>query len=67
GSQYCATTYQRAVVALGMRPSMSRKGNCYDNGVPRTPKGDAPWEMGVVWPPGIGLQDRVPNYIELPR
>ena len=31
GSQYCATTYQRAVLALGMRPSMSRKGNCYDN------------------------------------
>jgi putative transposase len=31
GSQYCAITYQRAVLALGMRPSMSRKGNCYDN------------------------------------
>jgi transposase InsO family protein len=31
GSQYCATSYQRAVVALGLRPSMSRKGNCYDN------------------------------------
>jgi putative transposase len=31
GSQYCATSYQRVVVALGMRPSMSRKGNCYDN------------------------------------
>ena len=31
GSQYCATSYQRAVVAMGMRPSMSRKGNCYDN------------------------------------
>ena len=31
GGQYCATTYQRAVVTLGMRPSMSRKGNCYDN------------------------------------
>lgn len=31
GSQYCATSYQRAVVALGMTPSMSRKGNCYDN------------------------------------
>lgn len=31
GSQYCAITYQLAVVGLGMRPSMSRKGNCYDN------------------------------------
>ena len=31
--QYCALSYQKAVVALDMRPSMSRKGNCYDNGV----------------------------------
>jgi len=31
GSQYCAISYQKAVVALHMRPSMSRKGNCYDN------------------------------------
>jgi hypothetical protein len=23
--------------------------------------------MGVDWPPGIGLQDLVPNYIELPE
>ena len=44
----------------------SRRGNCCGNGVPRTPKGDAPWEMGVNWPPGIGLQDQVPNYHELP-
>ena len=31
GSQYCAISYQKAVRAAGMRPSMSRKGNCYDN------------------------------------
>lgn len=31
GAQYCAHSYQRAVVRAGMRPSMSRKGNCYDN------------------------------------
>ena len=31
GSQYCASTYQEAVCGFGMRPSMSRKGNCYDN------------------------------------
>jgi putative transposase len=31
GSQYCAMSYQRAVVSLEMRSSMSRKGNCYDN------------------------------------
>jgi putative transposase len=26
GSQYCVITYQEAVIAIGMRPSMSRKG-----------------------------------------
>jgi transposase InsO family protein len=31
GAQYCALSYQAAVKAAGMRPSMSRKGNCYDN------------------------------------
>jgi hypothetical protein len=32
--------------------------------VPRTPKGDALGEMRD-WPLGIGLQDRVPNHVEL--
>ena len=31
GSQYCSTTYQKAVIRMGMVASMSRKGNCYDN------------------------------------
>jgi len=31
GSQYCAAQYQKLLKQLGMRPSMSRKGNCYDN------------------------------------
>ena len=31
GSQYCALSYQKAVKAAGMRASMSRRGNCYDN------------------------------------
>jgi transposase InsO family protein len=31
GSQYCALTYQESVKNYGMIPSMSRKGNCYDN------------------------------------
>jgi len=31
GSQYCSLVYQRAVTDAGMRASMSRKGNCYDN------------------------------------
>jgi transposase InsO family protein len=33
GTQYSALLYQRRLIELGMTPSMSRKGNCYDNAV----------------------------------
>ncbi len=33
GAQYSALAYQRQLTTLGMIPSMSRKGNCYDNAV----------------------------------
>jgi putative transposase len=31
GSQYCATEYQELLKQCEMRPSMSRRGNCFDN------------------------------------
>jgi putative transposase len=31
GSQYCARDYQEQLRQFGLIPSMSRKGNCYDN------------------------------------
>jgi putative transposase len=31
GSQYCAHDYQKLLEQFGMKASMSRKGNCYDN------------------------------------
>lgn len=31
GSQYCALDYQKMIKQFGMIPSMSRKGNCFDN------------------------------------
>lgn len=31
GSQYCADDYQQLLGQFGMQPSMSRKGNCWDN------------------------------------
>lgn len=31
GAQYCAKGYQALLTQFGMRASMSRKGNCYDN------------------------------------
>ena len=66
GSQYCANDYREMLEQFGMKASMSGKGNCYDNGVPRTLNGGALQEMRV-WPLGIGLQDRVSNYVELLR
>lgn len=36
GSQYCFYDYRKAVKNLGAKPSMSGKGNCYDNAVVET-------------------------------
>lgn len=33
GSQYASGAYRQALAEAGMRPSMSRKGNCWDNAV----------------------------------
>jgi putative transposase len=30
-AQYCSYAYQKKLQAYGLRPSMSGKGNCYDN------------------------------------
>ncbi|MEC7275795.1 MAG: DDE-type integrase/transposase/recombinase [Bdellovibrionota bacterium] len=35
GSQYTSEAYRKLIKAHRATPSMSRKGNCYDNGVPR--------------------------------
>jgi len=36
GSQYCSDDYQRLLVAHNIVPSMSAKGNCYDNAMVET-------------------------------
>ena len=36
GSQYCSDEFQTALAAYGMRSSMSRKGDCWDNAVTET-------------------------------
>jgi transposase InsO family protein len=36
GSQYCSYDYRKLLRQFEMEVSMSGKGNCYDNGVPRT-------------------------------
>ena len=64
GSQYACYDYQKRLKHYRMIASMSKKGDCWDNGVPRTPRGDALQEMRD-WPLGIGLQGLVPNHVEL--
>ncbi len=41
GSQYASHDFQNLLKAHGITCSMSETGNCYDNGAPRTPNGDA--------------------------
>ncbi|MBU7580757.1 MAG: IS3 family transposase [Porphyrobacter sp.] len=36
GSQYCSYDYQKKLQTYGLRPSMSGKGNCYDNSAVET-------------------------------
>jgi transposase InsO family protein len=36
GSQYCACDYQKRLQKYGLKPSMSGKGNCYDNAAVET-------------------------------
>ncbi len=38
GSQYASKKYRKLLKAYGMIASMSGKANCWDNGVPRTPR-----------------------------
>ena len=64
GCQYASHEYRRQLRGIGAECSMSRKGDCWDNGVPRTRRGDASQEMRER-SLEIGLQDRVSNYVEL--
>jgi transposase InsO family protein len=52
GSQYCSYEYQKKLQAYGLHPSMSGKGNCYDNSAVETfsesLKGEIIWRQS--WP-----------------
>ena len=71
GSQYASHAYQTLLRQQGMMCSMSRKGNCWDNGVPRkharggnSLSSYAAGEMRV-WPLEVWLQDLASNHHEL--
>ena len=41
GSQYASEPFRKEIKKYGCKQSMSRKGNCWDNGVPRMPTKEA--------------------------
>ncbi len=45
GVQYAATDYQQLLAAHGITPSMSRKGDCYDNAVVESFFAPLEWEL----------------------
>lgn len=67
GVQYAATDYQRVLAAHGMTPSMSRKGDCYDNAVVERFFATLEWELleRADWPTRIKAKAAIFEYIEV--
>ncbi len=67
GSQYTSDDYQAALTRIGARPSMSRKGNCWDNAVAESFFGTLEQELvlqqEVVWADLNGASAAVGDYI----
>ena len=65
GSQYCAYDYQKKLQAHGLRPSMSGKGNCYDNASVetffKTIKAELIWRQS--WPTRRQAETAIFQYI----
>ena len=65
GSQYCSYDYQKKLQAYGLRPSMSGKGNCYDNASVETffksLKAELIWRQS--WPTRRQAQAAIFQYI----
>ena len=67
GSQYASHAYQQELAALGMVPSMSRKGNCWDNVVAESFFGTIKTELldRRPWTTRGGAKRAIAEYIEL--
>jgi putative transposase len=66
GCQYTSAAYQRALQAHGVRCSMSRRGNCYDNAMVESFFRTLKVELldAVLWPTRRAATDAVADYIE---
>ena len=66
GSQYTSEHYQNALDAFGATPSMSRKGNCWDNAVSESFFGTMEQELVIPkgpWPDQEAARRAVSDYI----
>lgn len=66
GSQYAATDYRRLLARCRMVPSMSRRGNCYDNAVVESFFATLEWELieRNDWPTREAARGAIFEYIE---
>ncbi len=67
GVRYAATDYQTLLRMHGMRPSISRKGDCYDNAVVESFFATLEWELidGTDWHTRADARTAVFEYIEV--
>jgi transposase InsO family protein len=65
GSQYASGDFQRLLKAFGMRGSMSRKGNCWDNAVTETLFGSLKVERlaGMRFPTRRAAKDEIMSWL----
>ncbi len=65
GVQYASAAYQAVLARHGLRCSMSRRGNCYDNAVVESFFSSLKQELGVArWPSRDAAAQAVADYIE---
>lgn len=67
GVQYAATDYQALLTLYGLRPSMSRKGDCYDNAVAESFFATLEWDLidGADWHTRTQARAAIFEYIEV--
>jgi transposase InsO family protein len=65
GSQYASGDFQRLLKAFGMRGSMSRKGDCWDNAVTETLFGSlkVEWLAGLHFPTRRAAKDEIMSWL----
>ena len=75
GSPYTSKAYQDALTAFRAVPSMSRKGNCWDNAAAESFFSSAKTELGITkplaslcfWPPNAMIKDSIDAFYNTVR